>query len=97
MGARPDRGSIALIGASNVHSGVADRLGRHLVLVLTNVVGAPLTLWAGVIISAAIVHLAITNLAAGVALLVPVTMTIVHAASVNPIVCALIVTIVIDA
>ncbi|MEA3071498.1 MAG: citrate:succinate antiporter [Alphaproteobacteria bacterium] len=42
------------------------------------------------------VHLAITNLAACIALLVPITMTIASAAGVNPIVCALAVTIVVD-
>jgi sodium-dependent dicarboxylate transporter 2/3/5 len=42
------------------------------------------------------VHLAITNLAACIALLVPITMTVAKTAGVNPIVCALAVTIVID-
>jgi solute carrier family 13 (sodium-dependent dicarboxylate transporter), member 2/3/5 len=48
------------------------------------------------IICVAMVHLAITNLAACIALLVPITMTIASAAGVNPIVCALAVTIVVD-
>jgi di/tricarboxylate transporter len=47
-------------------------------------------------VSVALAHLAITNLAACIALLVPLTMTVAHAAGVNPIVCALIATIVID-
>jgi sodium-dependent dicarboxylate transporter 2/3/5 len=50
----------------------------------------------GIIICVAMVHLAITNLAACIALLVPITMTIASAAGVNPIVCALAVTIVVD-
>src|SRR5205085_11871171 len=51
---------------------------------------------AAIIVSVAVVHIAITNLAACIALLVPVTMTIAQSAGVNPIVCALIVTIVVD-
>jgi di/tricarboxylate transporter len=50
-----------------------------------------------IIVAAAMIHIAITNLAACVALLVPITMTIAHSAGINPIVCALIVTIVTDA
>jgi di/tricarboxylate transporter len=50
----------------------------------------------GIIVAASTIHLAITNLAACVALLVSITMTIAHGAGINPIVCALIVTIVTD-
>jgi solute carrier family 13 (sodium-dependent dicarboxylate transporter), member 2/3/5 len=47
-------------------------------------------------VTVSMVHLAITNLAACIALLIPVTMTVAKAAGLNPIVCGLIVTIVID-
>jgi sodium-dependent dicarboxylate transporter 2/3/5 len=79
-----------------VHTGTADWLGRSFLLLLTGVTHAPLMLLTGIIICVALVHLAITNLAACIALLVPITMTIAKAAGVNPIVCALAVTIVID-
>ena len=42
----------------------------------------------GIIVAASMIHLAITNLAACVALLVPITMTIAHGAGINLIVCA---------
>ena len=41
-----------------------------------------------IIVAASMIHLAITNLAACVALLVPITMTIAHGAGINLIVCA---------
>jgi hypothetical protein len=95
-------GLVLTVGASlslsqaMVHTGTADWLGRSFLLVLTGVTQSPLTLLTGIIICVAMVHLAITNLAACIALLVPITMTIAKTAGVNPIVCALAVTIVID-
>ncbi len=49
------------------------------------------------ILTVTLVHLAIRNLAACIALVIPITGTITVAAGLNPIVCGLIVTIVIDA
>jgi anion transporter len=95
-------GLVLTVGASlslsqaMVHTGTADWLGRSFLLLLTGVTHAPLMLLTGIIICVALVHLAITNLAACIALLVPITMTIAKAAGVNPVVCALAVTIVID-
>ena len=51
----------------------------------------------GLIAAVALIHLAITNLAACIALLIPVAATIAERATLNPIVCGLIVTIVVDA
>jgi solute carrier family 13 (sodium-dependent dicarboxylate transporter), member 2/3/5 len=49
------------------------------------------------IAAVALVHLAITNLAACIALLIPIAATIAERAGLNPVVCGLIVTIVVDA
>jgi sodium-dependent dicarboxylate transporter 2/3/5 len=57
----------------------------------------PLMLVVLLIVAVAVVHLAITNLAACIALLMPITMTIAQAAGLNPIVCGLVITIVVDA
>jgi anion transporter len=57
----------------------------------------PTLLVVGLILAVALIHLAITNLAACIALLIPVAATIAERASLNPIVCGLIVTIVVDA
>jgi solute carrier family 13 (sodium-dependent dicarboxylate transporter), member 2/3/5 len=95
-------GLVLTVGASlslsqaMMHAGTAEWLGRSFILMLTGVTQAPLVLLTAIIISVAMVHLAITNLAACIALLVPITMTVAKAAGVNPIVCALAVTIVID-
>jgi di/tricarboxylate transporter len=83
--------SQAMIGA-----GTIDWIGHQFVVLFTGATPPPAVLLAGIIVAAAVIHLAITNLAACIALLVPITMTIAHSAGVNPIVCALIVTIVTD-
>jgi di/tricarboxylate transporter len=51
----------------------------------------------GLVVAVALVHLAITSLAACIALVIPVAATMAQRASLDPIVCGLIVTIVIDA
>lgn len=76
--------------------GTADWLGQQFLTLSTSLTRHPLLLLAVIAVAVAVVHVAITNLAACIALLVPVAMTVGHAAGVNPIVCALIVTIVID-
>jgi anion transporter len=83
--------SQAMIGA-----GTIDWIGHQFVVLFTGATPPPALLLAGIIVAAAVIHLAITNLAACIALLVPITMTIAHGAGVNPLVCALIVTIVTD-
>jgi anion transporter len=83
--------SQAMIGA-----GTIDWIAQQFVALFAGATPQPALLLAGIIIAAAVIHLAITNLAACIALLVPTTMTITHSAGLNPIVCALVVTIVTD-
>jgi solute carrier family 13 (sodium-dependent dicarboxylate transporter), member 2/3/5 len=89
-------GASLSLAQAMLQAGTAEWLGRSFTLMLTGVTQAPLMLLTSIIIGVAMVHLAITNLAACIALLVPITMTVAKAAGVNPIVCALAVTIVID-
>ena len=51
----------------------------------------------GLTVGVALVHLGVTNLAACIALLLPITASIAQSAGLNPIVCGLVVTIVVDA
>jgi anion transporter len=95
-------GLVLTVGASlslsqaMIHAGTVDWMGREFIALFTAATPPPAVLLVGIIIAAAVIHLAITNLAACVALLIPITMTIAHSAGMNPIVCALIVTIVTD-
>jgi anion transporter len=95
-------GLVLTVGASlslsqaMISAGTVDWMGREFIALFTGAAPPPAVLLVGIIIAAAAIHLAITNLAACVALLVPITMTIAHSAGMNPIVCALIVTIVTD-
>jgi solute carrier family 13 (sodium-dependent dicarboxylate transporter), member 2/3/5 len=95
-------GLILTVGASlslsqaMIAAGTIDWMGHEFILLFTGATARPVVLLVGIIVAASVIHLAITNLAACVALLVPITMTIAHNAGVNPIVCALIVTIVTD-
>jgi solute carrier family 13 (sodium-dependent dicarboxylate transporter), member 2/3/5 len=79
-----------------IRSGAADWIAQTFLLSLTALPSRPLVLLGCLIVSATVVHIAITNLAACIALLVPITMTVGKTAGVNPIVCALVVTVVID-
>lgn len=96
-------GLVLTVGASlslsqaMIHAGTIDWMGREFIALFTGATGSRAALLVGIIVAAAAIHLAITNLAACVALLVPITMTIAQGAGLNPIVCALIVTIVTDA
>ena len=95
-------GLVLTVGASlslsqaMIKAGTVDWMGHGFILLFTGSTPPPAVLLVGLIIAAAVMHLAITNLAACVALLIPITMTIAHSAGMNPIVCALIVTIVTD-
>jgi solute carrier family 13 (sodium-dependent dicarboxylate transporter), member 2/3/5 len=95
-------GLILTVGASlslaqaMIQSGAAAWIGHELLGLSTSFTDCPLALLGIIIIAVAIVHLGITNLAACIALLIPTTMTIAQAAGVNPVVCGLIVTIVVD-
>jgi anion transporter len=86
--------SLSLAGAI-VKSGAAEWVGHGFLGLSTSVTHFPMALLA-IMIVAAIVHLGITNLAACIALLIPTAMTIAQAANLNPVVCGLIVTIVVD-
>jgi sodium-dependent dicarboxylate transporter 2/3/5 len=95
-------GLVLTVGASlslaqaMIAVGTAEWLGRQFLVMSASLTQYPLLLLAEIAVTVAVVHIAITNLAACVAIVVPVVMTIAHAAGVNPIVCALIVTIAID-
>jgi solute carrier family 13 (sodium-dependent dicarboxylate transporter), member 2/3/5 len=95
-------GLILTVGASlslaqaMIQSGAAAWIGREFLGFSTSFTDFPLGLLGVIIIAVAIVHLGITNLASCIALLIPTTMTIAQAAGLNPVVCGLIVTIVVD-
>lgn len=96
-------GLILTVGASislaraMVQTGAANWLGRQFMDQLAVLSPAPHVLIALLIVSTALIHLAITNLAACLALLLPITATIAQAAGLNPITCGLVVTIAVDA
>ncbi len=78
-------------------TGAAAFVSQSVVSHLAGLADQPTLLVIGLILAVALIHLAITNLAACIALLIPVAATIAERASLNPIVCGLIVTIVVDA
>jgi anion transporter len=90
-------GAALSVASAMTKSGAADFLSQLVVSHLAGLANAPLLLVLGLIAAVATVHLAITNLAACIALLIPVAATIAERAALNPIVCGLIVTIVVDA
>jgi len=79
-----------------ISTGAADWLGRQFVMLCMGSHENPLLFLISMIVAAVIVHLAITNLAACAALIIPIAMTIARSAGINPIMCALIITIVIN-
>jgi solute carrier family 13 (sodium-dependent dicarboxylate transporter), member 2/3/5 len=96
-------GLVLTVGASlslaqaMISTGTVDWLGQQFIVVFKGGPQQPLLVVASIIVAVAIVHIAITNLAACVALMIPIVVTIAHTAGLNPVICALIVTIVIDA
>jgi len=101
--ARLSWGLILTVGTSlslatlMTRSGAAHWLGQLLLWPLSGLAAVPLALIAGLILAAVLVRLAITNLAACVALLLPINATIAASAGLNPIVTGLALTITIDA
>ena len=95
-------GLILTVGASlslaqaMISTGTVDWLGQQFILAFSSAPQKPFFVLASIIIAVAILHIAITNLAACVALMIPIVLTIAHTAGLNPIICALIATIVID-
>ncbi|MBI3711031.1 MAG: SLC13 family permease, partial [Proteobacteria bacterium] len=96
-------GLILTVGASMslarmmTETGAAAWLGHKFVGQLVGLAGLPLVLIVLLVVAVALIHLAITNLAACIALLIPVAATIAEAAGLNAVVCGLVVTIVVDA
>jgi len=78
-------------------SGAAAWLGRLVVSALTSAGYQPLLMVGTLIVLVALIHLAITNLAACIALLIPIATNFGLEAGLNPTICGLIVTIVVDA
>ncbi len=78
-------------------TGAAAWLGHLLLGSLSGLTTMPLLLIAALIVAAVLVHLAVTNLAACIALLLPINATVAAAAGLNPIVTGLALTITVDA
>jgi anion transporter len=78
-------------------TGAASWLGQRFLDPVSGLAGAPHMLVAGLVVAVAVVHLAITNLAACVALLLPINATIAASAGLNPILTGLVLTIAADA
>jgi anion transporter len=90
-------GAALSLAAAMTRSGAAAFVSQLVVSHLAGLANEPTFLVIGLIVAVALVHLAITNLAACIALLIPVAATIAERAALNPLVCGLIVTIVVDA
>jgi solute carrier family 13 (sodium-dependent dicarboxylate transporter), member 2/3/5 len=90
-------GASLSLAAAMTRSGAATWLSQHVVDQLAGLAGRPAVVVVGLVAAVALVHLAITNLAACIALLIPVAATVAERAGLNPVVCGLIVTIVVDA
>jgi di/tricarboxylate transporter len=88
--------SLSLAGLMT-RSGAAAWLGQLFTAHLSSLAAAPLALVVAMVLAAVLVHLAITNLAACIALLLPINATIAESAGINPVVTGLILTIVVDA
>ena len=90
-------GAALSLAAAMTRSGAAAFVSQSVVSQLAGLANEPTLLIIGLIAAVAFIHLAITNLAACIALLIPVAGTIAERATLNPIVCGLVVTIVVDA
>ena len=90
-------GASLSLAAAMTESGAAAFISRQVVDRLAGMASEPYWLLVGLVAAVALVHLAITNLAACIALLIPVAATIAQRAALDPVVCGLVVTIVVDA
>jgi anion transporter len=90
-------GAALSLAAAMTRSGAAAFVSESVVSHLAGLASQPTALIIGLIAAVAVIHLAITNLAACIALLIPVAATIAERAALNPVVCGLIVTVVVDA
>jgi solute carrier family 13 (sodium-dependent dicarboxylate transporter), member 2/3/5 len=89
-------GASLSLAQAMISTGAVDWVGQQFILMFMGGPHKPLVLLASIIVAVAIIHIVITNLAACVALMIPIVLTIAHTAGLNPLICALIVTIVID-
>jgi len=90
-------GAALSLAAAMTKTGAAAFVSQSVVSHLAGLAEEPTLLVVGLILAVALIHLAVTNLAACIALLIPVAATIAERAALNPIVCGLIVTITVDA
>lgn len=96
-------GLILTVGASMslarlmTDTGAASWLGHMLVSQVVSLAAFPLALIVMLVAAVTLIHLAITNLAACIALLIPIAATMAEAAGLNAVVCGLVVTIAVDA
>lgn len=90
-------GTSLSLAALMTKTGAAGWLGQLLLAPLSSLAAAPHALIVGLILAVVLVHLAITNLAACVALLLPINATIAMRAGLNPVVTGLVLTIAVDA
>ncbi len=78
-------------------TGAAAWLGQLFTAHLSSLAAAPLVLVVAMVLASVLVHLAITNLAACIALLLPINATVADSAGINPVVTGLILTMAVDA
>ena len=90
-------GASMSLARSMIDSGAAAWLGNLFVTHLTALTVAPPVVVVLIVVAVALVHHTITNLAACMALLIPIAVTVAEAAHLNPLVCGLVVTIAVDA
>jgi citrate:succinate antiporter len=90
-------GTSLSLAALMTTTGAATWLGQLLVGRLSTVADIPIMLLVGLVVAVVVVHLAITNLAACVALLLPINATIAASAGLNPAVAGLATLIAVDA
>ena len=89
-------GASMSLARTMIDSGAASWLGGLLASGLIGLTDSPMLLIALLVIAVALVHLAITNLAACMAILIPIAVTVAEAAHLNPLVCGLVVTLAVD-
>jgi sodium-dependent dicarboxylate transporter 2/3/5 len=90
-------GSSLSLAALMTTTGAAAWLGQLLVGRLSGLAAVPIALLVGLIVAVVVVHLAITNLAACVALLLPINATIASSAGLSPVVAGLATLMAVDA
>jgi solute carrier family 13 (sodium-dependent dicarboxylate transporter), member 2/3/5 len=90
-------GASLSLAAAMAQSGAAAWLSQHVVDHLAGLASQPYILVAALVAAVTLVHLAITNLAACIALLIPVAASLATRSGLNPRVCGLVVAIAVDA